>query len=152
MIVDPLIKIAGFSENDNCQAGYFAAMLEGIAVEKDLTILLTHHVNKQSSRDGITNQISARGASAIVDESRAAFPMCSSVVNVNKNSYVGVAIESPKLNYVQPQPSASFFKTIGGIPVPERLAGIYGNFGIYTPSENSIKIPRRKYTKKSASE
>lgn len=151
LIIDPLIKIGGFNENDNCQAGYFTAVLEQIAVEKDLTILLSHHVSKQAGRDGINDQTSARGASAIVDESRATYPMRSSVFEYGDGAYIGVSIDSPKLNYMPPQPSRHFFKVYGGIPVPENLT-YYINFGI--PAEkkkDGIKIPRRKYTKKGTS-
>jgi|GEM_PF-3803225 hypothetical protein len=150
LVIDPLIKIAGFNENDNCQAGYFASLLEEIAVEKDLAILLSHHVSKQAGRDGVNDQTSARGASAIVDESRAAYPMRSSVFKYEKNSYVGVSIDAPKLNYMPPQPSRHFFKVFGGIPVPETLL-CYVDFGIPVEKEDGIKIPRRKYTKGGAS-
>lgn len=147
LIIDPLIKIGGFNENDNCQAGYFAAVLEQIAVEKDLSILLSHHVSKQAGRDGINDQTSARGASAIVDESRATYPMCSSVFKYGNIDYIGVSIDSPKLNYMAPQPSRHFFKVFGGIPIPENLT-YYINFGI--PAEkkkDGIKIPKRPYIK-----
>ena len=148
LIIDPLIKIGGFNENDNCQAGYFAAVLEQIAVEKDLAILLSHHVSKQAGRDGINDQTSARGASAIVDESRATFPMKSSVFKYGDASYVGISIDSPKLNYLPPQPSHHFFKVFGGIPIPENLL-CYVDFGISAEKkEDGIKIPRRAYTKK----
>ena len=148
LIIDPLIKIGGFNENDNCQAGYFAAVLEQIAVEKDLAILLSHHVSKQAGRDGINDQTSARGASAIVDESRAAYPMCSSVFQYGEESYVGLSIESPKLNYMAPQPSRRFFKVYGGIPIPESLT-LYLNSAIPAEkSANRIKIPKRPYSKK----
>ena len=148
LIVDPLIKIGGFNENDNCQAGYFAAVLEQIAVEKDLAILLSHHVSKQAGRDGINDQTSARGASAIVDESRATYPMKSSVFKYGDASYVGISIDSPKLNYLPPQPSHHFFKVFGGIPIPENLL-CYVDFGISAEKkEDGIKIPRRAYTKK----
>ena len=147
LIVDPLIKIGGFNENDNCQAGYFAAVLEQIAVEKDLAILLSHHVSKQAGRDGINDQTSARGASAIVDESRATYPMCSSVFEYGNEFYIGVSIESPKLNYMAPQPSRHFFKVHGGIPIPERLA-CYIRAGIPDKrSSDGIKLPRRGYKK-----
>lgn len=147
LIIDPLIKIGGFNENDNCQAGYFAAVLEQIAVEKDLAILLSHHVSKQAGRDGINDQTSARGASAIVDESRATYPMCSSVFEYGDEAYIGVSIESPKLNYMAPQPSRHFFKVHGGIPIPESLP-CYIRAGI--PDKRSIdgiKLPRRGYKK-----
>ena len=148
LIIDPLIKIGGFNENDNCQAGYFAAVLEQIAVEKDLAILLSHHVSKQAGRDGINDQTSARGASAIVDESRATYPMCSSVFEYMDKSFVGISIDSPKLNYLPPQPSRHFFKVHGGIPVPERLA-FYLNSAIpVEKSADRIKIPKRPYSKK----
>lgn len=151
LVIDPLIKIAGFNENDNCQAGYFASVLEGIAVEKNLTILLTHHVSKQAGRDGLNDQTSARGASAIVDESRATYPMCNSVFKYVKDSYIGVSIDSPKLNYMAPQPPQKFFKVYGGIPIPESLA-CYIDFGIPAEKKDNegIKIPRRKYTKRSS--
>lgn len=145
LIIDPLIKIGGFNENDNCQAGYFAAVLEQIAVEKDLAILLSHHVSKQAGRDGVNDQTSARGASAIVDESRATYPMCSSVFEYGNESYVGLSIESPKLNYMPPQPSQHFFKVHGGIPIPERLA-CYIRDGI-PDKRDGIKLPRRGYKK-----
>ena len=154
LIVDPLIKIGGFNENDNCQAGYFAAVLEQIAVEKDLTILLSHHVSKQAGRDGINDQTSARGASAIVDESRATYPMKSSVFKYGKNSYVGMLIESPKLNYMPPQPSQHFFKVHGGIPIPAHPTNYlyYLDFGISykeKPAADGIYIrPYRKQEKK----
>lgn len=148
LIIDPLIKIGGFNENDNCQAGYFAAVLEQIAVEKDLAILLSHHVSKQAGRDGINDQTSARGASAIVDESRATYPMCSSVFKYGEESYVGLSIESPKLNYMPPQPSQHFFKVHGGIPIPERLACYLNSAIPVEKNADRIKIPKRPYSKK----
>lgn len=151
LIIDPLIKIGGFNENDNCQAGYFAAVLEQIAVEKDLAILLSHHVSKQAGRDGINDQTSARGASAIVDESRATYPMKSSVFKYGKDSYIGVTIESPKLNYMPPQEPKQFFKVHGGIPIPSHPTDYlyYLDFGILhkeKPDEGGIYI--RPYRKK----
>jgi hypothetical protein len=151
LIIDPLIKIGGFNENDNCQAGYFAAVLEQIAVEKDLSILLSHHVSKQAGRDGINDQTSARGASAIVDESRATFPMKSSVFKYGKDSYVGVLIESPKLNYMSPQEPKQFFKVFGGIPIPAHPTNYlyYLDFGIpYKEKPDADGIYKRPYKKK----
>lgn len=148
LIVDPLIKIGGFNENDNCQAGYFAAVLEAIAVEKDLTILLSHHVSKQAGREGINDQTSARGASAIVDESRATYPMGTSVFKYMDKAFVGVSIDSPKLNYMAPQPSQHFFKVYGGIPIPESLIMYLDSAIPVEKQADGRKIPRRSYTKK----
>ncbi|MDD4445590.1 MAG: AAA family ATPase [Eubacteriales bacterium] len=151
LIIDPLIKIGGFNENDNCQAGYFAAVLEQIAVEKDLSILLSHHVSKQAGRDGINDQTSARGASAIVDESRATYPMKSSVFKYGKDSYVGVLITAPKLNYMPPQEPKQFFKVHGGIPIPAHPMNYlyYLDFGIpYKEKPDADGIYKRPYKKK----
>jgi hypothetical protein len=69
LIVDPFIKSHKLSENDNDQIDAAATLWAQVANDADCSILLVHHFKK----GGISGDASAfRGASALIDASRAA--------------------------------------------------------------------------------
>ena len=69
LIVDPFIKSHKLSENDNDQIDAAATLWAQVANDADCSILLVHHFKK----GGISGDAAAfRGASALIDASRAA--------------------------------------------------------------------------------
>ncbi len=70
VIVDTLSRSHSFEENSNEQMVQLLAIFEDVARNSGAAILLDHHMNKGSGRDGATNQQSARGATALTDNAR----------------------------------------------------------------------------------
>jgi hypothetical protein len=71
VIVDTLNRIHGLNENDNGDMARFINQIEHIAVETGAAILMCHHTSKLAHFEGRSNeQQSARGASALVDNTR----------------------------------------------------------------------------------
>ena len=71
IIVDTLNRVHGLNENDNGEMAVFISQIESIAVETGAAILMCHHTSKMAHLEGRGNeQQSARGASALVDNTR----------------------------------------------------------------------------------
>ena len=71
VIVDTLNRVHGLNENDNGEMAVFISQIESIAVETGAAILMCHHTSKMAHLEGRANeQQSARGASALVDNTR----------------------------------------------------------------------------------
>jgi RecA-family ATPase len=71
IIVDTLNRIHGLNENDNGDMARFINQIEHIAVETGAATLMCHHTSKMALLEGRGNeQLSARGASALVDNTR----------------------------------------------------------------------------------
>jgi hypothetical protein len=72
IVLDPLVKFNGGNENDNGEMAYLMAVLDKVAERTGAAVLVIHHVSKSGVQNEVT-QASVRGASAIVDNARAAF-------------------------------------------------------------------------------
>jgi RecA-family ATPase len=71
VVIDTLSRVHDLDENSNSDMARLVATLEHIAASTEASILFLHHVNKGSARDGqVDQQQAARGASALVDNSR----------------------------------------------------------------------------------
>ena len=72
LVIDPLSKFYGLSENSNENANSFIAMLQKICVEigTGLTLAYVHHASKQSMSEAGVSKATSRGASAFRDAVR----------------------------------------------------------------------------------
>lgn len=70
LILDPLSRLFGLSENLNEHATAFITALENLSHKYKLTILIVHHTNKASRTDEKQSSSMVRGASAFVDAAR----------------------------------------------------------------------------------
>lgn len=71
IVMDTLSRIHTLDENDNGDMARLLAQLEFVAKHTGASVLFLHHVSKSSARDGLADQQqAARGASALVDNSR----------------------------------------------------------------------------------
>jgi hypothetical protein len=68
IVLDTLRRSHNLDENSNAQMGFIVQLLNSLAAELGCAIAVSHHISKASEG----NQFSARGASSIIDESRAA--------------------------------------------------------------------------------
>lgn len=71
IVFDTLSRIHELDENSNGDMARLVATLEYIAASTGAAVLYLHHVSKNSSREGHTDQQqAARGASALIDNAR----------------------------------------------------------------------------------
>ena len=70
VIIDPVSRFRGGNENGAEDATRFVEAAELIAQGTGATVLLLHHANKASTKDGEQNQGAARGSSALTDAIR----------------------------------------------------------------------------------
>lgn len=71
IIIDTLTKFHTMDENKNSDMSQFIATLDALAARTGAAILVLHHIDKNSARNGDGNQMeAARGASAITNDAR----------------------------------------------------------------------------------
>lgn len=70
VVIDPLVRFYGASENANEHADRFISELQRLAVEHECAILLIHHTGKSGQAGRSTGQDHARGASAFTSAAR----------------------------------------------------------------------------------
>lgn len=71
IVLDTLSRIHCCDENSNGEMARLISTLEFIASSTGASVLFLHHVSKGSTRDGLADkQLAARGASALIDNSR----------------------------------------------------------------------------------
>lgn len=71
LVLDPLVKFHTLDENSNNEMAQLMTLFTRVAEELKIAILITHHTGKGAVLSGnASTQQSARGASAIVDQSR----------------------------------------------------------------------------------
>jgi RecA-family ATPase len=75
--LDPLVKLHDLNENDNAQMSFVMEVLEMLADDARVMLLLAHHTSKPSGSNSshAGNVNSARGAGAIKDGARHAFTL-----------------------------------------------------------------------------
>lgn len=74
LVIDPLIYFNGGSENDNEEMGRLMVTLDRVAAETGAAVVVVHHASKGGQGGAINDatQAAIRGASALVDNARAA--------------------------------------------------------------------------------
>ncbi len=71
IVIDTLSRIHHLDENSNGDMAQLVSRLEKVAYFTGASVLYLHHVNKNSARDGQTDQQqAARGAGALIDNAR----------------------------------------------------------------------------------
>lgn len=70
VIIDTLNRVHGLDENDNGAMSRLLTQLEFFADTTGCSVLYLHHVSKASALSRSTDQQAARGASALIDNSR----------------------------------------------------------------------------------
>ncbi len=125
LIIDTLNRsLGGLDENSNADMGEMLAVLEWVCREANTAILLQHHANKGSVRDGSTDQAAARGASALVDNARWAGVMAGMSDSELKGFDIAandrrswVKLDLPKLNYSASEQIKWLRRVEGGVLV-----------------------------------
>jgi len=99
VIIDTLIKCyEGYEENSNPDMAKVLSFFNELAIEHHCSILLLHHTNKAAlNLDNPSSQANARGASAIVDNSRW-------VISLKKVDEESVLCEAIKMNFTSIKP------------------------------------------------
>lgn len=97
VILDPLSRWGGLDvETDNAQATRAVEAFESLTKAKGRpAVILAHHTNKTSRREGERDATAARGATALVDGAR----WVASLTNVSFGPVRGVELELVKSNY-----------------------------------------------------
>lgn len=136
IIVDTLNRVHGLNENDNGEMAVFISQIESIAVETGAAILMCHHTSKMAHLEGRGNeQQSARGASALVDNTRftgfvakmtkeqsnelSLYENGRPIGDDNRDRYVQFGVA--KQNYGEPVSSCWHQRQKGGVLIPVAL-------------------------------
>lgn len=71
-IIDTLSRVCELDENSNNEMSHLVSILESISSQTGAAILFLHHISKAAAaaKDGSFDQYSARGASALIENSR----------------------------------------------------------------------------------
>lgn len=117
LIVDPFVRSHRVEENHNDQIDFVAALWASIADAADCAILLVHHFRK----GGASGDAGAfRGASALIDASRAAVTLATMVPEeasrlgvLEKDRWQYVRVDNAKLNLAPPPDDALWLKLSG---------------------------------------
>ncbi|ROO25517.1 AAA family ATPase [Salinisphaera orenii] len=129
IVLDPISRFRGGDENDNAAATRFIEQIERLRNMTGATILLPHHVAKNSFRasDGL-NQDAMRGASALADAGRWAAGMATlradeaGKFNVEpEEAHKFVWMESLKHSYGERWPGQWLKRSHGGVLAPTDL-------------------------------
>lgn len=130
LIIDPLIRFYGLNENINGEASYFVdTVLGSLQREFGITTILAHHIPKGDKIKTIQDieQISPRGASAFLDNSRFTVAM----MNVSKKEAKDCGIqEQDYKNYVAIKPIKTNYTS--GVAKPSFLRRF--DYGVLLPS------------------
>jgi AAA domain len=73
VILDPFVKIHGLAENDNIAIDFVASLLTGIAIRRNVAVVIAHHTRKGIADPG--NADSGRGASSLKDAARLVYTL-----------------------------------------------------------------------------
>jgi hypothetical protein len=119
LVIDPAVKAhGGLDENSNSEIDAFAAILTGLAIEKNVAIDVLAHERKGSGDAGDVNR--GRGAGALKDAARLVYtitPMSeddAKALAVSADERRGlVRIDSAKVNTAPPSASAKWFRFVG---------------------------------------
>jgi len=129
IVMDPISRFRGGDENDNAAATRFIEQVERLRNLTGATILLPHHIAKNSfsASEGL-NQEAMRGASALADAGRWAAGMATlgakeaSKFDIDPDdAHQFVWLESLKHSYGQRWPGQWLKRSHGGVLVPTEL-------------------------------
>lgn len=136
IIVDTLSRIHVLDENNNGEMSRLISQFEWLAKQTGAAVLYLHHANKGSGRDGLGDQQSSRGASALIDNARWLGTLTKmtvvesealsnermdhrSVASINKEDrHLFVKFAQPKVNYGAPESDRWFARGQGGVLRP----------------------------------
>jgi hypothetical protein len=140
--------VHGLNENDNGDMAVFIGQIESIAVETGAAVLMCHHTSKMAHLEGRGNeQQSARGASALVDNTRftgfvakmtkeqsgdlSLYENGRPIGDDNRDHYVQFGVA--KQNYGEPVSDCWYRRKEGGVLIPAML---------YAAQKNEKQKPR----------
>jgi RecA-family ATPase len=126
IIIDPVSRFRGGNENYAEDATRFVEAAELIAKETGATVLLVHHANKASTKEGEQNQTAARGSSALTDGVR--FQMNLAPLTDKQADELGLT--EMKTNYVAVKVTKSNYARMGDVVFLQR-----GEHGVLTYHE-----------------
>ena len=122
IIVDPASRFRGGNENAAEDTTRFVEALERLSAATGATVLVIHHVNKWSGRDGEQLQEAARGSSAFTDGVRWQMNLAGMTVAEAKEFSVPeeergffLTATITKNNYAPPQPKVFLKRCDGGV-------------------------------------
>lgn len=129
IVLDPLARFDGGEPNDNADGTRLIECAEAIRKATGATVLLPHHVNKASLRDGGGGQESVRGGSGLVDAVRWVGLLSTLRPDQARKEYglepeeAGrfVRFTTPKANYSAPWGGCWLRRERGGVLVPVEL-------------------------------
>ena len=138
IVLDTLSRMHRRDENSNGEMAQVVGRFERLAIKTGASVLYLHHVNKNSAREGQTDQQQAgRGASALVDNPR----WCGYVARMSKKEaehlsdhyfehlpikerrkqFVRFGVS--KQNYGEDLPDRWYKREDGGVLLPAELTG-----------------------------
>lgn len=86
IVLDPLIAFFGGEENSNTHARAFMNLLNEWVTKENKTLILIHHSKKPNGKD-TRDDITVRGAGAIIDASRLTYEVKSTSIEDYKSDY-----------------------------------------------------------------
>lgn len=119
IILDTKSRLFGLDENSNDHASQWLSFIERVATDSKAAVLIVHHVAKARAAD--SNQLAARGASALIDNAR----FCFSLTNISESDAKKYDLDRPEMffqmemtkgNYVAPGKRWFFEKGEAGYP------------------------------------
>lgn len=139
IVLDTLSRIHCCDENSNGEMARLISTLEFIASSTGASVLFLHHVSKGSARDGLADrQLAARGASALIDNSRwcgfmakmsehEAERLCElnyrlPIGESRRGSFVRFGV--CKQNYEAPHPDRWYARQEAGVLMPVNLSAV----------------------------
>jgi replicative DNA helicase len=127
VILDPRSRLYGLDENNNDHAAQWISLLESMLLDHpDTTILFVSHTGKANTSNG--DQHAARGASAFIDNSRAALiviPPSPTDIDLLKadDPELYIKLVVGKMSYAAKAPPVFFRRNQFGVPVMVDIQG-----------------------------
>lgn len=110
LILDPLSQIHSGDENNNGHMSTLMSVFKNIAISENVAILIIHHASKGAVLNGQAGvQQAARGASALVDNSRLTMTLLRDIETKE------IKLSYPKVNGHEPMDTVILVRETGGI-------------------------------------
>lgn len=126
LIIDPLRQFHAGDENNNGMMTLLIKALTLIAHEQRCAIILVHHVNKASAKDGQADAAMSRGAAAITDNARWVLALS----KLSDQAVEEFGLTLPSWRYVSVRRVKSNYAALGDATILVR-----GDGGILSPTQ-----------------
>ncbi|SFV56117.1 Replicative DNA helicase (DnaB) [hydrothermal vent metagenome] len=132
IVLDPLIAFFGGEENSNTHARFFMNLLNEWVAKENKTLILIHHSKKPNGKD-TRDDITVRGAGAIVDASRLTYEVKSTSIEDYKSDYkffTGVRYNSLLPTNIDEKGSDGYTLAMDAIMTHRRILIAKDNLGV----------------------